>query len=120
MVMRAQQSNLITGLIGNLIPRGIAILQYADDTILCLEDDLEKACMFLCYWAGLYADEDQEQIKAGAEMMVQASIALLKKTQMRQGQRMILSSTGIVSSGDTDEGPEEEEEENEMPTEEGA
>jgi hypothetical protein len=35
---------LITGLISNLIPLGIAIiLQYADDTIFCLEHDLEEA-----------------------------------------------------------------------------
>jgi hypothetical protein len=43
MVYRAQQNLLVTGLISNLIPNGIAILQYADDTILCMEDDEEKA-----------------------------------------------------------------------------
>jgi hypothetical protein len=37
--------------------------------------------MFLRYWPGLYADEDQELIKTGTAMMVQASIALMKKTQ---------------------------------------
>jgi hypothetical protein len=26
----------------NLFPKGIAILQYADDTITCLKDDLKK------------------------------------------------------------------------------
>jgi hypothetical protein len=29
-------------LISNLIPLGIDILQYADDTIICLDHDLEK------------------------------------------------------------------------------
>jgi len=43
MVRKAQHSNLITGLADNLIPRGVAILQYADDTIICLKDDFEVA-----------------------------------------------------------------------------
>jgi hypothetical protein len=43
MVIRAQQNNLVTGLIDNLIPHGIAILQYSDDTILCLSHDVKKA-----------------------------------------------------------------------------
>jgi hypothetical protein len=30
-------------LISELIPGGVAILQYADDTIICLEHNLEKA-----------------------------------------------------------------------------
>jgi hypothetical protein len=43
MVIRAQANSRITGLIPHLIPNGVAILQYADDTIMCLENDLEKA-----------------------------------------------------------------------------
>jgi hypothetical protein len=43
MVLKAQQNDLVCGLIDHLIPKGIAILQYADDTILCLQDDVEKA-----------------------------------------------------------------------------
>jgi hypothetical protein len=43
MVLVAQQNNLITGLIENMIPRGVAVLQYANDTIMCLEDNVEKA-----------------------------------------------------------------------------
>lgn len=31
------------GLTDNLITGGVAILQYADDTIICLKDDFEKA-----------------------------------------------------------------------------
>jgi hypothetical protein len=27
----------------NLFPKGIVVLQYADDTIICLKDDLDKA-----------------------------------------------------------------------------
>jgi hypothetical protein len=34
---------LITSLVSNLIPNGIAILQYPDDTIMCLVDDMVKA-----------------------------------------------------------------------------
>jgi hypothetical protein len=42
MVVRAQQNDLIDGLINSLIPEGVAILQYADDTIMCLERTVEK------------------------------------------------------------------------------
>lgn len=37
MVHVAQQNGLIKGLARNLIPNRVAVLQYADDTILCLE-----------------------------------------------------------------------------------
>jgi hypothetical protein len=43
MVYPAQQNHLVTGLISNLIPNGITILQYVDDTILCMKNDEEKA-----------------------------------------------------------------------------
>lgn len=43
MVHKAQENNLVIGLAENLIPKGVAILQYADDTILCLKHDFEKA-----------------------------------------------------------------------------
>jgi hypothetical protein len=43
MVRAAQQNSLVTGLADNLIPNGVALLQYADDTVLCLENNFEKA-----------------------------------------------------------------------------
>jgi hypothetical protein len=43
MIIRAQQNDVIGGLVPHLIPKGVAILQYADDTILCLQNDLVKA-----------------------------------------------------------------------------
>jgi hypothetical protein len=43
LVIRAQQNNLITGLISDLIDGGVTILQYVDDTIVCLEHNFEKA-----------------------------------------------------------------------------
>jgi hypothetical protein len=43
MVRAAQQNSLVTGLADNLIPNGVALLQYADDTVLCLENNVEKA-----------------------------------------------------------------------------
>jgi hypothetical protein len=43
LIYKAQQNNLISGLIGNLIPGGVAILQYVDDTVLCLQDYIERA-----------------------------------------------------------------------------
>jgi hypothetical protein len=43
MVRKTQQDNMIIGPAYNLIPKGVAILQYADDTIICLKDELEIA-----------------------------------------------------------------------------
>jgi hypothetical protein len=43
MVIKAQINNRVIGLIDHLIPHCIAIMQYTDDTILCLKNDLEKA-----------------------------------------------------------------------------
>jgi hypothetical protein len=43
MVQIAQRNGLIKGLMNDIIPSGIAILQYADDTILCMEDSAETA-----------------------------------------------------------------------------
>ena len=43
MVRKAQRNNLICGLADNLIENGVVILQYADDTIICLKDDIEVA-----------------------------------------------------------------------------
>jgi hypothetical protein len=33
LIHKAQENNLIIGLISHIIPKGVAILQYADDTI---------------------------------------------------------------------------------------
>jgi hypothetical protein len=41
MIQTAQRNGLIKGLIREYIKDGVAILQYADDTILCMEDDEE-------------------------------------------------------------------------------
>jgi hypothetical protein len=41
-VEHAFSNVLITGLTYNLIPEGIAILQYASDTIACLKFDMEN------------------------------------------------------------------------------
>ena len=43
MILQAQSNNLITGLVEHIIPHGVAILQYADDTIICLKHDLACA-----------------------------------------------------------------------------
>ena len=43
MVRLSQRNGMLTGLANNLIPHGVAILQYADDTIICLEEDYENA-----------------------------------------------------------------------------
>ena len=43
MINQAQGNNLITGLATDYVENGVAVLQYADDTILCLKDEVEVA-----------------------------------------------------------------------------
>jgi hypothetical protein len=43
LIERSKDQNLFEGLIPHLVEGGLSILQYADDTILFVEDDLEKA-----------------------------------------------------------------------------
>jgi hypothetical protein len=43
MVREAREAELIVGLPDNIVPRGLSILQYADDTIVCFKDDWEMA-----------------------------------------------------------------------------
>ena len=42
MIHQAQIVGLVIGLIPHLIQNGVSILQYADDTILMVQDDLEQ------------------------------------------------------------------------------
>jgi hypothetical protein len=43
MIERAKAEGQIEGLIPHLVDGGLSILQYADDTILFMEHDIEKA-----------------------------------------------------------------------------
>jgi hypothetical protein len=43
MITTAKNNGLIKGLADNIVQDGVVILQYADDTILLLQDDLEGA-----------------------------------------------------------------------------
>jgi hypothetical protein len=43
MVSVAQQNDLLLGLANNIIQKGVAMLQYADDTILLIQDNMEQA-----------------------------------------------------------------------------
>ena len=43
MITRAVDSGILKGLCSRLVEKGVSILQYVDDTILLLEDDLEQA-----------------------------------------------------------------------------
>jgi len=53
MLLKAARHNLISGLLPRAVDGGVISLQYADDTLLFLEDDLEKAnnlkWLLLCY-----------------------------------------------------------------------
>jgi len=39
----AQKNNLIKGLVPEYVENGVAILQYADDTIIYIQDEKEQA-----------------------------------------------------------------------------
>jgi hypothetical protein len=43
MISLAQSNKLIEGLVPEYIDNGVAVLQYADDTILCIQDNKEQA-----------------------------------------------------------------------------
>lgn len=43
LLLKAQDLGLVQGLVQNLIPNGISMLQYADDTIFMFRDNLESA-----------------------------------------------------------------------------
>lgn len=42
MVLKSQSNGLLVGLAPDLIENGVAVLQYVDDTVLCIQHDLEK------------------------------------------------------------------------------
>ena len=42
MIFHAQQNCLLVGMAPDLINKGIAVLQYADHTVICLDHSLEK------------------------------------------------------------------------------
>jgi hypothetical protein len=42
MIHKAQEAGLIVGLLPHLIEKGVAILQYADDTILLIQEELTQ------------------------------------------------------------------------------
>lgn len=43
MIFKAQENNKFCGLIDHIIDKGVAVLQYADDTIICLKHSIEGA-----------------------------------------------------------------------------
>jgi len=51
MIIKAQHNGLFTGLIDHIIPYGVVVLQYADDTIIFFKHDMEGAnnMKFLLY-----------------------------------------------------------------------
>lgn len=56
----SQRNSLIIGLIPHFIEKGVVALQYADDTIICLQDNKEKA---LNLWLLLYLYETMLGLK---------------------------------------------------------
>ncbi len=43
LIKRAKEAGLLNGVIPHLVDDGVSILQYADDTIIFLEHDLQQA-----------------------------------------------------------------------------
>ena len=53
MINVAQSNKLTEGLVPEYVDHGVAILQYADDTILCIQDDKDQATnlkLLLCIY----------------------------------------------------------------------
>jgi hypothetical protein len=63
MVAGAQQRQIVSNLVDHLIP-DVAILQYANDTILCLTNEIEKARNIKLV---LYIDEQMSGLKINFE-----------------------------------------------------
>jgi hypothetical protein len=56
LIARAKEDGQVGGLVPHLVEGGVSILQYADDTILFMEHDLEKAVnmkLILCIFEHL-------------------------------------------------------------------
>jgi hypothetical protein len=43
MILRAQSNNLFSSFVDHIINKGVVVLQYADDTIICLKHGVEGA-----------------------------------------------------------------------------
>ena len=43
MILKAQSNDLFCGLIDHIVDKGVAVLQYADDTVVCLKHSLQGA-----------------------------------------------------------------------------
>jgi hypothetical protein len=66
MVYKARENGLIKGLVPNYIEQGVAILQYADDTILCMDDEVESVQnmkLLLCFYENNVWTQNQFQQK---------------------------------------------------------
>jgi hypothetical protein len=66
MVYKAQENELIKGLVPKYIEQGVAILQYADDTILCMDDEVESVQnmkLLLCFYENNVWTQNQFQQK---------------------------------------------------------
>jgi hypothetical protein len=60
MISLAQRNKLFKGLVPEYIENGVAVLQYADDTILCIQDDIIQAANLKLL---LYLYEDMSGLK---------------------------------------------------------
>jgi len=52
-IKQTQKTNHLSRLVPEYVEKGVAILQYVDDTILCMEDKLENAVnmkLLLCIY----------------------------------------------------------------------
>jgi hypothetical protein len=78
MLVNAQKNKLITGLVPDYVENGIAILQYADDTILCIQDSAEQAAnlKFLLYlyesMSGLKINFNKSEVLMVSQDMIKA------------------------------------------------
>lgn len=62
MIHNAQENDLFSGLIAHIIPKGVAILQYVDDKIVCLKHDYEGARNMKLIMVGLKINFNKSEI----------------------------------------------------------
>jgi hypothetical protein len=54
-----------------------------------------SACLFMKYWAGLFAAVDLDMVKARVDVMLRISTEIRKRCQELQGPRLLLSGGSI-------------------------
>jgi hypothetical protein len=92
MIERAKMDCQIEGVIPHLVDGVLSILKYADDTILSMEHDLEKARHLKLIWQFLISSQVLRLIS------IRVSCSVLVRPRMRQANMLTCSAVGKDNS----------------------